>query len=409
MAYKTEIFEEIRALIIDELDSMANDDETGIIESIDRLVLQKGREYGLRLKTREELRKDLFYSIKRLDIIQELIDDPDVNEIMINGYEDIFYEKHGKFYKFNKKFAARERLDDIVQQIAGECNRAISEQSPIVDARLANGDRVNIVIPPVAVDGPAVTIRRFPNEPITMDDLIKSESITSEAAGDLKLLTASAYTIIVSGGTSTGKTTFLNALSQYIPKEERIVTIEDNVELRLMEHENLVRLEAKNANVEEAREITIRDLIKTALRMRPSRIIIGEVRGAETSDFLTCLNTGHEGSLGSVHANSPKDVVLRLESMVRMGNELPIPVIRSQIASGIEIIVHLYRDIKGKRRVEKIAELTGFDGKEVAMHMLYERNKEGKLVKKDELQNKEKRDKYKSYINETRAGSENIL
>lgn len=288
MAYKTEIFEELRQLLIDEVDGSEAEDAF-IMEVIDELLTEKGKEYALNLKTKEELRKDLFYSVRKLDIIQELIDDPDVNEIMINGYENIFFEKHGKIRRFGKKFGKKERLDDIVQQIAGECNRAVSEQSPIADARLVNGDRVNIVLPPVAVDGPAVTIRRFPDEPITMDDLIERDSITDLAADELKELTAAGYTILVSGGTSTGKTTFLNALSQYIPKEERIVTIEDNVELRLMEHENLVRLEAKKAVSNEAGEITIRDLIKTALRMRPTRIIIGEVRGEETADFLTCL------------------------------------------------------------------------------------------------------------------------
>lgn len=408
MAYKTEIFEELRQLLIDEVDGSEAEDAF-IMEVIDELLTEKGKEYALNLKTKEELRKDLFYSIRKLDIIQELIDDPDVNEIMINGYENIFFEKHGKIRRFGKKFGKKERLDDIVQQIAGECNRAVSEQSPIADARLVNGDRVNIVLPPVAVDGPAVTIRRFPDEPITMDDLIERDSITDLAADELKELTAAGYTILVSGGTSTGKTTFLNALSQYIPKEERIVTIEDNVELRLMEHENLVRLEAKKAVSNEAGEITIRDLIKTALRMRPTRIIIGEVRGEETADFLTCLNTGHEGSLGSVHANSPEDVILRIESMVRMANDIPIPVIRSQIAAGIEIIVQLYRDIKGIRRVEKISEVTGADGDMVKMHMLYERDIRERLVKKDELQKTAKRDKYRKYLEERTKTKKDIL
>ena len=368
--------------------------DEGILDVIDGLVIDKGHIRRLALREKEELRKDLFYSVRRLDVIQELIDDAEVNEIMVNGYENIFYEKNGEIYRFNKRFSNENRLYSVIQQIAGSCNRVINEQSPIVDARLKNGDRVNIVIPPVALDGPILTIRRFPKDPIIMERLVEWGSISSEAAETLSKLTAAGYTIIVSGGTSTGKTTFLNALSAFIPGSERVITIEDNAELQLRTIKNIVRLEVKPANFEENREISVRDLIKTALRMRPSRIIIGEVRGSETADFLNCLNTGHAGSLGSVHANSPEDLVYRLEMMVRMGMELPIPVIRQMIASGIEIIVQLGRDAAGKRYVEKICEIKGFDGTYVTLNTLYESGMDGVLNKKHDLIHTEKVKKY---------------
>ena len=398
MNNKEELFETMRQALLDGLDTEQEMEDAQIFEEIDRVVLELGREHRLSLKEKQEFRQDLFYSVRRLDIIQELADDRTVNEIMVNGPDNIFYEKKGKILRFRKKFTSEERLYDVVQQIAGDCNRVVNEQSPIVDARLKNGDRVNIVLPPVALDGPLLTIRKFPEKPITMADLIDWGSLTKEAAEDLQELIAAGYTVIVSGGTSTGKTTFLNALSQYIPSDERIITIEDNAELQLLNHENLVRMEAKPGNLTESREITIRDLIKTALRMRPSRIIIGEVRGGETADFLTALNTGHAGSMGSVHANSPEDLVLRLESMVRMAMELPVSVIRQQIAAGVEIIVQLYRDIAGVRRVEKVAEITGYDpGGEITMHMLYERTVEGVLEKAEELEHTEKRIRYEAF------------
>ncbi len=400
---RTELFEEMRHLLLESLDADEDADDDKILEIIDGIVIAKGREHHLSLKEKEEIRKDLFYSVRRLDVIQELVEDLQVNEIMVNGPDNIFYEKHGKIFRYEKTFADEERLYDIVQQIAGDCNRVVNEQSPIVDARLKDGSRVNIVLPPVALDGPLLTIRKFPERPITMDDLIRMGSLTKEAAADLEELIAAGYTVIVSGGTSTGKTTFLNALSQYIPHEERIVTIEDNAELQLLDHENLVRMEAKPANLQESREITIRDLIKTALRMRPSRIIVGEVRGGETGDFLTCLNTGHAGSMGTVHANSPADLVLRLESMVRMGMELPVPVIRQQIAAGVEIIVQLYRDIAGRRQVEKIAEITGFDGENIRMHDLYARSVKGELLVGDPLVHNEKREKYEAFCSAQRT------
>ena len=394
MGERENILEEMRRKLTESFDLSEEISDEGILDVIDGLVIDKGHIRRLALREKEELRKDLFYSVRRLDVIQELIDDAEVNEIMVNGYENIFYEKNGEIYRFNKRFSNENRLYSVIQQIAGSCNRVINEQSPIVDARLKNGDRVNIVIPPVALDGPILTIRRFPKDPIIMERLVEWGSISSEAAETLSKLTAAGYTIIVSGGTSTGKTTFLNALSTFIPGSERVITIEDNAELQLRTIKNIVRLEVKPANFEENREISVRDLIKTALRMRPSRIIIGEVRGSETADFLNCLNTGHAGSLGSVHANSPEDLVYRLEMMVRMGMELPIPVIRQMIASGIEIIVQLGRDAAGKRYVEKICEIKGFDGTYVTLNTLYESGMDGVLNKKHDLIHTEKVKKY---------------
>ncbi len=393
-----ERLQHMRNLLLCRLENDPGVSDAEIQDIIDEIVLEHGRADALELKELEELSRDLFYSVRALDVLQELIDDMHVSEIMVNGCNDIFYEKAGKIYRFDTHFSDEERLRGVIQKIAGDCNKAVNEQSPIADARLKNGDRVNIVLPPVALDGPVLTIRRFPEDPITMDDLIRWGSVSKQAADDLKALVAAGYTIIVSGGTSTGKTTFLNALSDFIPKDERIVTIEDNAELQIKGIENLVRMETKPANLEENTEITIRDLIRTALRMRPSRIIVGEVRGAETADFLTCLNTGHSGSLGSVHANSAKDLVSRLEMMVRMGMDLPIPVIRSQIAAGVEIIVQLARDASGSRYVKQIAEITGYEKNEIRLRILYERDRNGELIKKEDLYHKEKLEAYKAYI-----------
>ena len=385
--------------LLENRDELSDQD---ILDAIDELVLAEGRELRLSLRAKEEFRRELFCSVRKLDVIQELVDDPSVTEIMVNGSRNIFVEKSGKIRKWEKAFSSEERLWDVIQQIAGRCNRVVNEETPILDARLANGARVNAVLPPVSLDGPVLTIRRFPDEPITMVKLVAWGSITQEAADFLKKLVSSGYTILVGGGTSTGKTTFLNVLSACIPREERIVTIEDNAELQLLGLDNVVRLEARAANLEGGREITIRDLLRTALRMRPSRIIIGEVRSGEAGDFLSCLNTGHSGSLGSAHANSVRDMIGRLENMVLMGMNIPIPVIRRQIVSGIEILVHLGRDGNGKRRVEEIAEITGLKGDEVQIRTLFRLDGENhlepvnpllygeKLEKKYEKEEKEK-------------------
>lgn len=345
-----------------------------------------------------ELGKDLFNSFRKLDILQELLEDETITEIMINGLENIFVEREGELYQYEKRFVSRKKLEDIAQQIASGCNRTVNEAEPIVDARLPDGSRVNLVLPPVALNGPVITIRKFPRDGITMKRLIAWESISQEAADFLEKLVKARYNMFISGGTGSGKTTFLNALSQFIPEDERIVTIEDNAELRLQDLPNLVRLEARNANMEGEGRIDIRELIRTALRMRPDRVIVGEVRSAETIDMLQAMNTGHDGSLSTGHANSPQDVIGRLETMVLMGMEIPIEAVQRQIASGIDIIIHLGRMRDKSRKVLKIIEITGYEDGKIQMHTLYEFQEKcsshgkvrGSLVKKEELQKKEK-------------------
>ena len=386
--------EEMRRRLRNELEERDELSEKEISDLIDELIMEEGSREKLSLREKEELQKELLFSVRKLDVLQELVDDPTVTEIMVNGFRDIFYERNGKIRKWEREFPSLERLEDVVQQIAGQCNRIVNEQRPIVDARLQeNGARVNIVLSPIALEGPIVTIRRFPDDPITMRDLIRSGSITQEAADLLKDLTEASYSIVIGGGTSTGKTTFLNALSGFIPKDERIITIEDNAELQIQNVDNLVRLEARNANLEGTQEITIRDLIKTALRMRPDRIIVGEVRGAEAGDFLIGLNTGHAGSLGTAHANTARDMIFRIEMMVLMGVALPVPVIRRQIAGGIEILVQLTRDADGTRAVEEIAEIDGMIGDEVCIRTLYRRDIKGTLCRQEELKHREKLEK----------------
>ena len=386
--------DEMRRRLRDELEEREELTEGEIADLIDELILDEGSRERLSLREKEELQKELLFSVRKLDVLQELVDDPEVTEIMVNGFRHIFYEKDGKIRRWEREFPSPERLEDVVQQIAGQCNRIVNEQRPIVDARLQeNGARVNIVLSPIALEGPIVTIRRFPDDPITMRDLIRSGSITQEAADLLKDLTEASYSMVIGGGTSTGKTTFLNALSGFIPKDERIITIEDNAELQIQNVDNLVRMEARAANLEGTQEITIRDLIKTALRMRPDRIIVGEVRGAEAGDFLIGLNTGHAGSLGTAHANTARDMIGRIEMMVLMGVALPVPVIRRQIAGGIEILIQLTRDADGTRAVDEIAEIDGMQGDDVCIRTLYKRDTKGTLCRHAELKHREKLEK----------------
>jgi len=346
--------------------------DTEIQDMIDDMIISLGRKYALSLDERRELAQSMFHSIRKMDVLQELVDCDDVTEIMVNGTENIFIEKEGHIYKWEKHFETKEKLEDVIQQIVAKCNRVVNEASPIVDARLENGARVNIVLAPVALNGPIVTIRRFPNHPITMEDLLDFGTITQEAAQELEQLVIAGYNIFISGGTGSGKTTFLNALSHYIPKSERIITIEDSAELQLQDIPNLVRLETRNANVENAKAISIRDLIKSALRMRPNRIIVGEVRGSEAIDMLQALNTGHDGSLSTGHANSSKDMLTRLETMVLMGMDLPLAAVRRQIASGVDVIVHLGRLRDKSRRVLEIVEIQGFEKDEIITMPIYE-------------------------------------
>ena len=385
-----ELFQELRALLMERLDLARELSDEEILEEIDDLILGRMREYCLSLKEKVQLRQELFHSVRKLDVLQELIEDETVTEIMVNGPDAIFVERAGKLTKWDKTFTSGEKLEDVIQQIVGKCNRVVNESMPIVDARLDNGARVNAVIRPVALNGPILTIRRFPDTPITMEKLIALGSLPSECAEFLAALVRARYSMVIGGGTGSGKTTFLGALSNYIPPDERLITIEDNAELKIQGIANLVRLEAKMANMEGVASITIRDLIKTALRMRPDRIIVGEVRGGEAVDMLQALNTGHDGSLSTAHANSASDMLSRLETMTLMGVDLPLEAIRRQIASGVDILIHLGRMRDKSRKVLEITEICGFENQEIKTRTLY-RWQEGKgLVQTAELLNREK-------------------
>lgn len=382
--------EKLRPLLLEEIDISREPEDEKILELIDGLVLTEECTRKLTVEQKTEVRQELFYSVRRLDVLQELLEDPEITEIMVNGYDRIYIEKNGTIRRYDRQFTSRERLEDIIQQIAGRCNRTVNEQKPIVDARLDNGDRVNVVLGPVALNGPILTIRRFPEHPITMEQLIQNGCISRQAADFLKEAVEARYSILIGGGTSTGKTTFLNALSSCIPSGERIITIEDNAELQIQGIENLVRLEAREGRMEGQEGITIRDLIRTSLRMRPSRIIIGEVRGREAWDFLQALNTGHAGSLGTAHANSTQDMLGRMEAMVLMGIQIPLEAVRRQIVSGIEILVHLEREADGKRHVEEISELDGMEQGEIIVRPLFQWQDGKGLEKCQEIKNRRK-------------------
>lgn len=385
-----EVFQALRRGLMDRLDLARELSDQEILDEIDQLILSGTPEVCLSLKEKVELRQELFHSVRKLDVLQELIEDETVTEIMVNGPDAIFVERKGKLKKWDKCFTSREKLEDVIQQIVGRCNRVVNEAMPIADARLENGARVNAVIQPVALNGPILTIRRFPDTPVTMEKLISLESLPRECAEFLAVLVKARYSIVIGGGTGSGKTTFLGALSEYIPSDERIITIEDNAELKIQGIPNLVQLEAKMANVEGASSITIRDLIKAALRMRPDRIVVGEVRGGEAVDMLQALNTGHEGSLSTAHANSARDMLSRLETMTLMGVELPLEAIRRQIASGVDILIHLGRMRDKSRKVLEITEVCGFEDHEIRTRTLY-RWKEGEgLIKTAPLLNREK-------------------
>lgn len=370
------------------------------LQEIIRSVLeQASEEEYIPLQDKIRVSRELFNAFRRLDILQELIEDEEITEIMVNGTDNIFYEKGGRLYRSDRRFLSEERLSDVIQQIVGETNRYVNESSPIVDARLRDGSRVNVVLKPVAVNGPIMTIRKFPSEAVTMKDLIRMGSVTEEAADFLKKLVISKYNIFVSGGTGSGKTTFLNAMSDYIPKDERIITIEDNAELQIQGVENLVKLEARSANLEGEGAITIRDLIRSALRMRPDRIIVGEVRGDETVDMIaSAMLNGHSGSMSTGHANNPEDMLNRLETMMMMGIDLPLPAIQRQIASALDIIIHLGRLRDRTRKVLRIDEVLSYTGGRIETNTLYEFQEEGMenekikgcLMKAGSLENKGK-------------------
>ena len=364
--------------LMSEIDFSRDQSDEDIISLIDEMIIKEKRSVSIPLKLREDLRRNLFHSVRKLDILQDIVDDPLVTEIMVNGPEDIFVERAGRLSKYPSHFESVEKLDDVIQLIVSSCNRVVNESSPIVDARLAeNGARVNVVMRPIALNGPILTIRRFPDKPIEMEDLIKFGSLSEEISEWLGMLVKAKYNIFISGGTGSGKTTFLNALSAFIPSEERIITIEDSAELQIHTIPNIVRMETRNANVEGCVPVTIRDLIRSSLRMRPDRIVVGEVRGAEAIDMMQCLNTGHDGSMSTGHANSARDMLTRLETMILMGMEIPLQAVRAQIASGIDVIVHLGRLRDKSRRVLEITEIAGFFDGEIQLNALYVFKEEG--------------------------------
>lgn len=361
----------LREKVMEKIDVSTEISDDKVKEIVDEVILEYGNEKGLSVREKYRLQKEIYDSIRGLDILEELLEDKNITEIMINGPDNIFIEKDGRIEKYNNRFSSKEKLVDIIQQIVSGVNRRVNESSPIVDSRLSDGSRVNVVLNPVAINGPVVTIRKFPEYSITMKKLIEIGSISLNVADFLKLLVNAKYNIFISGGTGSGKTTFLNVLSNYIPGDERIITIEDSAELQIQSVDNLVRMEVRQANDEGENGIDIRALIKSSLRMRPDRIIVGEVRGAEALDTLQAMNTGHDGSLSTGHGNSPKDMLNRLETMVLMGVDMPLKAIKSQIASGIDIIVHLGRLRDRTRKVLEIVEITGFNGEEILTNTIY--------------------------------------
>lgn len=365
------IREQLREEVMAALNSRGQTEDDELMELIDQAILDMGQREYLPLKEKIRLRTSLFDSFRRLDILQELVDNREITEIMVNGKDHIFVESHGQIRPWENHFESLEQLEDMIQQIVSRVNRIVNVSSPIVDARLEDGSRVHVVLPPVALDGPTLTIRKFP-EPITMEKLMAFGAISSEAAEFLKRLVAARYNIFISGGTNSGKSTFLNALSAYIPADERLVTIEDSAELQIRHVPNLVRLETRNANGEGEGQITMGDLIRASLRMSPNRIVVGEVRGKEALDMLSAMNTGHDGSLSTGHGNSPRDMLTRLETMVLMGMELPLAAVRSQIASALDIIVHLGRLRDKSRRVLSIMEVGDYEDGQIKLYSLYQ-------------------------------------
>ncbi len=362
---------------------------------IEDAIIRRSREKGYTLEEKQFLKKELFYSFRKLDVLSHLLEDEDVSEIMINGKDHLFIEKKGKLYRVTETFSSEESLRNIIQQIVSSCNRIVNETTPIVDARLEDGSRVNVVLPPIALDGAVMTIRKFPKDFFTMDKLIQMNSITEEVALFLKKLVEARYNIFISGGTGCGKTTFLNVLSNYIPEGERIITIEDSAELQIRQVKNIVRLETRNANVEGENAIEMSALIKSALRMRPDRIIVGEVRDAAAMDMANSMLTGHDGSISTGHGNSAKEMLLRLETMILMGYDMPILAIRQQLSAAIDVVIHLGRLRDNSRKVMEVSEILGVENGEIVLNPIYifEETREekgvvqGKWIKKNKLKN----------------------
>lgn len=366
-----ELKQEIKSRLLEKLDHSMEMEDEAVQELVEKEVWLMGKETYIPLAEKKRLCREIYYAIRKYDVLQELLEDETVTEIMVNGPDHIFIEKEGRLQQWQTAFESEDKLLDVIQQIVAKANRVVNESSPIVDARLF-GSRVHVVLPPVALNGPILTIRRFGKTPLLIPELLRLGSVSQEICTFLEKLVIAGYNIFISGGTGSGKTTFLNALSSFIPRTERIITIEDSAELQIQGNDNLVRLETRNANVEGCKPVTIRDLIRASLRMRPDRIIVGEVRGAEAIDMLQALNTGHDGSLSTGHANSAADMIARLETMVLMGMELPLAAIRRQIAGGVDLIVHLGRLRDKSRRVLSVSEVVGYEQGEVQLSVLYE-------------------------------------
>lgn len=373
----------LRQQVLNKIDITRELDDEEIRQLIRNEVIELGKEKMISLEEKFSLEREVFNSLRKFDILQDLLDDDEISEIMINGWKNIFIEKNGKIKKCDLSFSSEEKLYDVIQQIVSLNNRMVNESSPIVDTKLPDGSRVNVILSPISLNNSTVTIRKFPKERINMKMLIEKQTLSEEVAEFLKKLVQSGYNIFISGPTSSGKTTFLNALTDYIPKSERVVTIEDSAELQVNGVENLVRLESRNATLEGKLEVKIRDLVKAALRIRPDRIIVGECRGAEALDMLQALNTGHDGTLSTGHGNSSKDMISRLETMVLMADDvaLPIEAIDKQIASGIDIFIHLSRINKSQRKLMEVNEVLGYENGEVKLGKLFiYESKEGKDV-----------------------------
>ncbi len=368
---------DIRERVLSEIPAGVELTDRELLALIEKYIAETGSGEYMRLEEKRQLRHMVFNAIRRMDVLQDMLEDEEITEIMVNGPNHIFVEKEGRLWETGLSFEHQARLEDIAQQIASQGNRIVNESNPILDTRLEDGSRVNIVVPPIAIGGPVITIRKFPKEAMTMDKLIGLGAITEEAAEFLRKLVEAKYNIFISGGTGAGKTTFLNILSNFIPQRERVITIEDSAELQIQNIDNLVRLEARNANVEGKNEVTIRDLVKSALRMRPDRIIVGEIRDSAAIDLLTAMNTGHDGSLSTGHANSPADMLNRLETLVLMGLEIPLAAIRQQIASGLDLIVHLGRLRDKSRKVLEISEVGEVEEGRITLRTLFEFREKG--------------------------------
>ena len=383
----------VRQRVLERMDLSREVEDEEIIALIEEEIISYTKTHPLSIPQRLELQRDVFNSLRKLDILQDLLEEEDITEIMINGPDEIFVERFGEIQRVDKHFSSEEKLADVIQQIVSATNRTVNMASPIVDTRLSDGSRVNIVLSPIAIEHSILSIRKFPKHPINMNRLLELQSLSQEVADFLRVLVQARYNIFLSGGTSSGKTTFLNALTEFIPPTERVITIEDSAELQLIGIENLVRLETRNANLEGKLEVSIRDLVKTSLRLRPDRVVIGECRGAETLDMLQANNTGHSGTFSTGHANSCVDMLSRMETMVLMAMNLPLVAVRQMIASGVDIIIQLGRLPDRSRKVLEIAEVEGIRDGEIQLRTLYEYVSEGGMphwVKRNDLLHCEK-------------------